>query len=128
MTNLTPGQLVTEETERVPLLAFKDWKKRKTIPVFEIKAKANHTSIDLNLFTIINESGWNPYDKLRLWLTETSGRETAPGRLFVRKLDREEDALCLCTISQDGRVTLLGNDEDYTENFFAKAFVITAPS
>ena len=98
------------------------------LSVFKMDAAPHSSPIDLNVAALCEESGWGLADRLRFWHT-LGGESTLPvGRVTIRKLDLEEQALVHCQVEADGVLTLLSNSEIYATRFFGSVFIDGPPA
>ena len=119
--------------KKVPLKSFNDSSVK--LELFELKAMPSFSPIDFNIFAMTEILDWSLSDRLRFWHGSKDLRQLGPTSIFdvkphilVRRLDKEEDAFCHCTISMDGEVTIWSNDSDYAQDFFSRLFVNVPPS
>ena len=106
------------------------------LEIFELKAKPEFAPIDFNIFTLTETLDWSTSDRMRFWYIQADNEKlpeplsvfNAAPHLLLRRLDKEEDAFCHCSISMYGDVVTWSNDSDYAENFFSKVFVNVPPS
>lgn len=135
--NRGPGDLALNKSSRngkkVPLKSYDNGSAK--LELFELKAAPNFSPIDFNIFAMTEILDWSLSDRLRFWHAAEDLIQLGPTSIFdvkphilVRRLDKEEDALCHCTISMDGEVTIWSNDSDYAEDFFGRLFVNVPPS
>lgn len=119
--------------KKVPLKSFGNG--RAKLELFELEATPSFSPIDLNIFAMTEILDWSLSDRLRFWHAAKDLGQLGPASVFdikphilVRRLDKEEDAFCHCTISMDGEVTIWSNDSNYAEDFFSRLFLNVPPS
>src|SRR5712692_11528199 len=96
-------------------------KKMRSAQVFKVEAVPKSSPIDINLPTLIQESGWNLSDRLRFWHT-LAGMVPHTG-LTIRKLDLDERALVHCNVDTHGVLSILSNNREYPTRFFRTVFL-----
>jgi hypothetical protein len=93
---------------KIPLLSFHE--ETENLKVFQLKAKASFTPIDLNIFALTETMNWSLSDRMRFWYVHAENEKlpqplaifNVTPHLLLRKLDREEDSFCHCQVSMDG--------------------------
>jgi len=120
--------------KRVALNAY--YENAQNLEVFKLTAKAKSSPIDFDIFALTETMNWSLSDRMRFWYADTTGKKSpepqaifnvSPG-IYLRKLDREEDAFCVCDVNMNGEIELWSNDGNYAEGFFFKVFVNVPPT
>jgi HEPN domain-containing protein len=101
-------------------------KKIRATQVFRLDAAPKSSPIDINLATLMQESGWNLSDRLRFW--HTLAGMLPNSRLTIRKLDLDEKALVHCNVDIDGALWILSNNRKYATRFFRAVFLNSPPT
>jgi len=115
-------------------IPFADYsKKKRGIQVYVIKAKPPKNPIEFNLANLVEVIGWNLIrDRFRFFFSDNKLSESLKGtplefldigpRLFLRVLDRDRGGCIGLSVSFDGSIVGVSNDDSFAEEVFSAVF------